>query len=108
MSWKKLPALESFTHCNMCPPKPQTLPLGAYPHPGFGGCSVFAADEPGLGQEMYDNATVQDVEDYAAAHDDHPGQHDWRLVIDAPLYDAEYQRQGEGEWVLVRRGKGFA
>ena len=107
-AWAKLPAIEPIQHCNICPPKPQAMPLDTFVHPGFGNASVFAADEPGLGQDMHEIATLQDVEDYALAHDDHPGEHDWRLVINAPLYDAEYQRQGEGEWVLVKRGQGFA
>lgn len=105
MTWTKLAPIEPIQHCNICPPKPQTLPLEAYVHPGFGDATVRAEDEAGLGQQMYENATLQDVEDFAWAHGD---EHDWRLTIYGPLYEAEYQRQGKGEWVLVRRGEGFA
>ena len=106
MTWTKLPPIEPIQHCNICPPKPQTIPLDAFVHPGFGGASVHAEDEAGIGQAFGENATVQDVEEYAQAHGG--DTHDWRLVIDAPLYEAEYQRQEYATWVLVRRGEGFA
>lgn len=48
--------------------------------------------------------TVADVE--ALAKED--PAHDWRIWFYAPLYEAEYQRQGDGVWVLVRKGQGFA
>lgn len=48
--------------------------------------------------------TVKDVEELAAADPDH----DWRISFYAALYEAEYQRQGDGVWVLVRKGMGFA
>lgn len=35
-------------------------------------------------------------------------KHDWRVLFLAPLYEAEYQRQGKGHWPLVRKGLGFA
>ncbi|CAG0882202.1 unnamed protein product [Cyprideis torosa] len=44
--------------------------------------------------------TVQDVENQAKADPDN----DWRIYFHAPLYEAEYQRQGDGVWVLVMRG----
>jgi hypothetical protein len=34
--------------------------------------------------------------------------HDWRIYFYAPLYEAEYQRQGDGCWVLIKKGEGFA
>lgn len=103
MAFTKLAPIDPIVHCLNCPPRPQTIPLDALVHPGFGGASVHAEDEPDLGQAMYENATVQDVEDFACGE-----EHDWRMTINAPLYDAEYQRQGKGVWVLVRRGEGFA
>lgn len=33
---------------------------------------------------------------------------DWRVSFHAPLYDAVYQRQDAGKWVLVESGEGFA
>ncbi len=33
---------------------------------------------------------------------------DWRLIIFEPLYDAVYQRQGKSNWVMIKKGMGFA
>jgi hypothetical protein len=38
----------------------------------------------------------------AAAEPDH----DWRIVLEAPLWNETYQWQGK--WVLVEKGNGFA
>ncbi len=54
------------------------------------------------GEEKF--PTVADVE--ALAKDD--PYHDWRIFFFAPLDESEYQRQGDGVWVLVRKGMGFA
>jgi hypothetical protein len=106
VSFTKLPPLESFQHCNVCPPKPQTMPLEAPVHPGFGDVTVQAEDEPAWEQQHPDeDATLRSVEDYVLERGE---EHDWRLTIYGPMYEAEYQRQGKGEWVLVRRGEGFA
>lgn len=34
--------------------------------------------------------------------------HDWRIEYYGPLSDATYQRQGPKEWVLIKKGMGFA
>lgn len=56
------------------------------------------------GQPEDEFPTVQLVEELAAKDPDH----DWRIFFFAPLYDAEYQRQGEGKWILIKKGEGFA
>ncbi len=33
---------------------------------------------------------------------------DWRYELDLPLRNAEYQRQGKNNWVLIKTGQGFA
>lgn len=101
--WRKLPPIDPIQHCNICPPKPQTIPLDALAHPGFGAAYVEKHGE-NFSMSLDEDATVRDAEDFAAGDPDH----DWRLTINAPLYAAVYQRQGDGEWVLVDRGKGFA
>lgn len=102
MTFTKLPAIDPIVHCLNCPPRPQTIALDALVHPGFGGAQVSRGED--WGRELDEDATVQDAEEIAAGDPDH----DWRLTINAPLYDAVYQRQGEGVWVLVERGEGFA
>jgi hypothetical protein len=34
--------------------------------------------------------------------------HDWRHNLDLPLRSADYQRHGDGKWILLERGEGFA
>ena len=65
------------------------------------------------GVTVWEEAEAPDAEEYPTvasvetiAKDD--PDHDWRIFFYAPLYEAEYQRQGEGIWVLVRKGEGFA
>lgn len=33
---------------------------------------------------------------------------DWRFELNLPLRNAEYQRQGKNNWVLIKSGMGFA
>ena len=54
-----------------------------------------------MAREVLDQEGYEDV---AAGDPDH----DWRLFVNGPLSDYTYQRQGEGEWVLVKQGQGFA
>lgn len=48
--------------------------------------------------------TLQHFEDMAQADPDR----DWRFYLYLPLREAEYQRQGDARWVLVKSGEGFA
>lgn len=33
---------------------------------------------------------------------------DWRIIMIGPLSERTYQRHAQGEWVLIKQGKGFA
>lgn len=75
---------------------------------GFGDASV-TCDDRVVYQEEQDMAeadlwTGQQAEDAAAKDPDH----DWRVHLVAPLYEAVYQRHGAGHWPLVEKGLGFA
>ena len=48
--------------------------------------------------------TGAEAEQVAASDPDH----DWRIHKYAPLYEAVYQRHGDGQWVLIQQGEGFA
>ena len=54
--------------------------------------------------EWKDAKTLQVFENMAKKDPDH----DWRFELILPLREAEYQRQGNNNWVLVRVGRGFA
>lgn len=120
MSWKKQPALESAgaRACLCCGTPTKTFPLEATIAVGFGfacvtkdGKEVYSEpvvyiNENGDDIEAPEEAywTGADAEKAALADPDH----DWRILKYAPLYEAEYQRHAEGQWVLIRRGEGFA
>lgn len=106
-----LPPLEHPAGCGClnCPPKPIELPLDAQPHPGFGSLDLYCDGVTPLGWDEFcdirrEDISLAEIEEAAAADPDH----DWRLWINAPLGDWTYQRHGEGKWVLVAKGQGFA
>ena len=59
---------------------------------------------PEQDEKWNDHKTLMYVENRARKHP----RSDFRLHFNMPLYDAEYQRQGKNNWVLVKEGKGFA
>ena len=108
-TFEKLPAVEgsvAYLTCG-CGARSDLNPERAIAV-GFGSAG-YSKDgetlwEEGMAGEEEEFQTVADVEALAAADPDH----DWRIFFFAPLYEAEYQRQGDGAWVLVRKGMGFA
>lgn len=119
MAWKKEPAIESGGPACLCCGTPTDLfPMDGVIAVGFGAANVTCDgksvyDEPMVyydekGEPIEDESlkywTGADAEKAAAADPDH----DWRISKFAPLYEAEYQRHDRGQWVLIRRGEGFA
>ena len=93
--------------CLNCPPKPDSLPLHCNPHPGFGAVLLYRDREAVDCVVTDDEAAGYEVKHHevlAAADPDH----DWRIKVDGPMSDATYQRQGDGRWVLIEKGMGFA
>ena len=110
MSFEKLPpvATDKIHHgCLNCGGTAEIAPLDMWVCVGFGSAQVTKGDEviyqedPNSEEEP---PTLQKFEDIAKADPDH----DWRCHIIGPLREREYQRQGEGHWVLVGSGMGFA
>ena len=97
-AFKKLPAVEGFDLS-----MDREIGVGA----SFGD-AWFSKDDEILWQEGGNHVdkypTVQQVEDMARADPDH----DWRIAFFSPMNKTEYQRQGDGLWVLVKNGEGFA
>lgn len=74
---------------------------------GFGSASVTKGSEIVYDEQQVEDEnywTCADAEKAALADPDH----DWRILIVAPLYEATYQRHGEGRWMLIEKGQGFA
>lgn len=109
MSFEKLPAVEGSVACLTCGMGARTdLEMDRCIAVGFGSAN-YSRDGTCLWEESLlidgdEPPTVQHVEDLAKADPDH----DWRIAYYAALYEAEYQRQGDGVWVLVKKGMGFA
>lgn len=111
MPYDKLPAVEGSIACLTCGcGSHDTLTLDRAIGVGFGSAG-YSRDGVTLWEESMrspddesDYPTAQQVEDMAKADPDH----DWRIFYYAPLYESEYQRQGDGHWVLIRKGMGFA
>ena len=116
-----LPALEYGPQaCLRCPSKPVHAPLDWQPHPGFGMLTLtrngetpdewYAFADEIVERDQWcvirrgETVTLAEIEQAVAQDPDH----DWRLRVDSALYDATYQRQGPGRWVLVEKGQGFA
>jgi len=129
--FKRLPALTKSTSkgCANCGENPIIADMGMLIAVGFGSACVSKD-----GETVYDERdkqgqipceycnihydcehcedtgwytdfwTVADAEKEALKDPDH----DWRIIKDAPLYSATYQRQGAGKWVSVASGRGFA
>jgi hypothetical protein len=108
MSYTKLPAIKGSTACLTCGcGSHDTIGMERIIGVGFGDAGVMKDGDciwnEGNGNED-ELWQVKDAEVLAVKEPDC----DWRIYYHAPLYDAEYQRQGEAHWVLVSKGLGFA
>lgn len=74
----------------------------------YGGWTIMADDkiiyDPPINLEWKKYPTLAHFEEMARKDPDK----DWRAILNMPLRDAIYQRQGENRWVLVKSGLGFA
>jgi hypothetical protein len=109
-----LPRLpRSHKGCLNCGPLWEWLPWGHYLATGFGQCMVTRDGEPVYTEcstALDDDSDPPRLRRFTRRAYREPAR-DWRVHILAPLYDAEYQWQGDkwtGKWFLVRRGEGFA
>ena len=74
---------------------------------GFGAAGVTKDGDSVYDEQQVDDEnywTIADAEKAAQADPDH----DWRIFFFAPLYEATYQRQGQGRWMLIEKGRCFA
>lgn len=110
MTWEKLAALPAKGNpCLHCPGIAAHLHLESIIAVGFGSAYVTRDGEAVLDGERAlrdgdERVTAQDAENLALADPDH----DWRITLFGPLHGEEYQRQGDGLWVLVSTNEGFA
>lgn len=111
-SFEKLPAISGSVACATCGcGAHETLSMDRMLAVGFGettvtqnGVCVWSESQMSDNADWSDYWKASNAESAALEHPDD----DWRINFHAPLYDAEYQRQGDGHWVLVKKGMGFA
>ena len=105
-----LPPFEGVVHqgCLSCPPVTKLSDMNMHVAVGFGFAAITKNGEVYYSEpvmsEFYDTRILREFEQIAQSDPDN----DWRLILDAPLRDREYQRQGFEKWVLVKSGMGFA
>lgn len=82
---------------------PNVLPLTAPLAVGFGvvtvrkdGTSIWSGDDEHRWLRRYERMAAADPE------------HDWRVEFHGPMSSQTYQRRGEGTWLLIETGRGFA
>ena len=111
-NWTKLEPLTEQqagfrSGCFTCGPQPMAILMHASIAVGFGYAGVTRdglevwSESDAVDGEVWE---VQDAEDEALKDPDH----DWRIIFHGPLSESEYQRHSAGQWVLVRKGQGFA
>lgn len=73
---------------------------------GFGAAGVTKDGQEVWSESSADDGywTLADAEREAAKDPNH----DWRVFFFGPLSEAEYQRHGPRNWVLIKKGMGFA
>jgi len=109
-AFEKLPAVSGSFACWTCGAGARSdLEMTRVIMVGLGSAGFSKDGEVIWSEDMLDEdletpPTVEDVEILAQKEP----LADWRIWFYAPLYEAEYQRQGNESWVLVRKGEGFA
>ena len=109
--FEHLPAVEGRVYCNVCGGGADKSGDDFIVAVGFGSAGVSAnghhiiEEQEWIDGELGDaEVTLSLVERVAKTRP----TADWRISMFGPLSEQEYQRQGDGQWVLVRRGDGFA
>ena len=106
--WKKLPPFDGHIHqgCSHCPPVEEIAPLDMLIAVGFGSAEVTCGNKLIFAERPDDEEfhRLSEFEEMAKANPNHS----WIVRLDAPLRSRAYQRQGEGRWVLIESGPGFA
>lgn len=109
MTIKYLPPIKDVpAGCLCCPSTEPVLCMKTVLYNGYGGWSItkngaqyFTEDQ---NKDWSETKVMAEIEKEASQDP----ENDWRAELYLPLREATYQRQGEGKWMLVRTGEGFA
>ena len=109
--WEKLPKVDGKVYCATCGGGRDKSGENFIVAVGFGSADVSASGRLIIAEDEWINGELGDtevdlqlVEKVAQTRP----ELDWRIGMHGPLSGQEYQRQGDGEWVLVHRDEGFA
>ena len=104
MNWKKVPPyFEKNT--KYYPPRQTIAPMDMMIAVGFGYANV-TRDGKIIFEERQDEEKYHELSEFEEMAQKDP-DHDWRVLLDAPLRSQEYQRHGKNKWVLIARGSGW-
>jgi ssDNA-binding Zn-finger/Zn-ribbon topoisomerase 1 len=105
---KQLVMAGRIVGCANCGYRPPQLSMDALLTAGFGSYTVTRDGETVYSHCGGDNEPepkkLKDIEVIAAKDPNH----DWRAEYYGALAETTYQRQGKGQWLLIRTGMGFA
>jgi len=109
MNWKKIKPFQGniYQGCLCCPPVTRIASLDTVVAVGFGDAHISKDNQiiyMETGNEDEPPRTLAEFEAMAKKDPDH----DWRLVLFAPLRGREYQRHDNDKWVLIDSNMGFA
>lgn len=93
-----------YQGCGSCAPIERIAPLDMPIAVGFGEAYALRDSEVIYREQDDRFLLVSDIEKIAL---ESPNS-DYRIILNAPLRNAEYQRQGTDKWVLIDSGIGFA
>ena len=100
------PLKEALVACLTCQAAETVFPHDGLIAVGFGYAALTKDGEVVFQEEQWieEIMTCADAEKLALADP----CHDWRIHLVGPLRERLFQRQGEGNWVLIKQGEGFA
>lgn len=94
--------------CLNCPQTEEKLEMDTVMYNGFGGYTLRKNGEyfesADVNLEWYKNPTAQDFE--KLARKDKKAK--WEIEMNLPLRDATWERKGRNNWILTKKGNGFA
>jgi hypothetical protein len=95
-----------FQGCLMDKPVEKIAPMDMIIAVGFGVAQVTKDNEL-VYAEKPDEENFRELSEFEEIAKSDP-DHDWRVLLVGALREREYQRQGDGKWVLINSGMGFA
>lgn len=121
MAFTRLPAIEDIHQgCFDCSCIEKIAPMDLIIAVGFGEAKIIKDNKVIYAETVYDEEDGSREQYFDLSRYDFPTlerfealaqkdpDHDWRIILNAPLRYSEYQRQGNNKWILIKSGKGFA